>query len=93
MYSNETINGSLLSRDTWALSSSSELVIEPCAAFTHSKALIIQATSPAERRWKHWAKEHSARMYVMDVWTKAEVHALLYAFFATLLIFELKLLY
>ncbi|KAI0682448.1 hypothetical protein BC835DRAFT_1424427 [Cytidiella melzeri] len=63
--------------DVWALSNSDSTTGVPCHAFLHSRAVLIQATSPAEHRWKRWKKVRSARLYVMDVWVLGEVGAVL----------------
>jgi hypothetical protein len=77
-HSTEIRKKMLLSRDTWALSDSSASLIQPCDAFQKSTALLIHTTSPARHRWKTWAKQLNARVYVMDVWKLDEMHAVLY---------------
>jgi hypothetical protein len=67
-----------LPQDAWALSDSSASLTQPCNAFKESKALLIQTASPVSHRWKAWAKDLSARTYVMDVWREDEIYALMY---------------
>jgi hypothetical protein len=67
-----------LPRDAWALSDSSASLTQPCNAFMESEALLIQTTSPASHRWKAWAEDLDANIFVMDVWTQDEIYALLY---------------
>ncbi|OZJ01445.1 hypothetical protein BZG36_05680 [Bifiguratus adelaidae] len=38
----------------------------PCAAFTKSAAMIVQAASPKEQRTKSWHKHHYGQHYVMQ---------------------------
>jgi hypothetical protein len=68
----------LLPRGAWALSDSSASLMWPCDAFQESEALLIQTTSPTSHRWKAWAEDLDADIYVMDVWTQDEIYALLY---------------
>ncbi|RDB29134.1 hypothetical protein Hypma_016026 [Hypsizygus marmoreus] len=65
--------------DAWALSACIDPIdaYKPCEAFLESKAFVVHATSPRSSNWKHWKKQSSARIYVMDVWPKGEMEALL----------------
>ncbi|KAI0692108.1 hypothetical protein BC835DRAFT_1416774 [Cytidiella melzeri] len=64
--------------NVWALSDSTSAYPSPCHAFRASKAVIIQATSPAKHRWNNWKKTRNACIYLMDVWTPGEIGAVLY---------------
>lgn len=64
-----------LPRDTWALVDSTATIYQPCDAFLHSGAFIIQASSEASR-WKEWLKQRRAKLYVMDYNSIDELEAL-----------------
>ncbi|KAI0695710.1 hypothetical protein BC835DRAFT_1519787 [Cytidiella melzeri] len=61
----------------WALSDSTPETVIPCVALRDSRAVLIQATSPAQHRWKEWKKQTCAFLYIMDVWTTDEIRAVL----------------
>ncbi|KAF9236136.1 hypothetical protein BU15DRAFT_50502 [Melanogaster broomeanus] len=60
----------------WALADSNADTIQPADAFRRPKIRTIQAASPDTKRWKEWRKQHKARVYIMDNWTKGELSAL-----------------
>lgn len=65
----------------WALSNSGGSLSGPSVAFEtapQDRVYLIQATSPRVSRWKHWAKERDAELYVMDVWMGSELRNLGY---------------
>lgn len=68
---------SVLLHDTWALSDSNASISSPCPAFLVSGAVVIQATSPHQSRWKTWRKDYKARLFVMDLWSRPEMGALM----------------
>jgi hypothetical protein len=57
--------GSLM-RHVWALTDFNQFIMTPCAAFTKSAAMIVQAASPKEQRTKSWHKYHYGQHYVMQ---------------------------
>jgi hypothetical protein len=62
---------------TWALSDSSDTILQPCDEFLDDPELwVIQASSPKAAQWKRWQKQRSARLYVMDPTSEAELLAL-----------------
>ncbi|KAI9456403.1 hypothetical protein BJY52DRAFT_564652 [Lactarius psammicola] len=65
---------------TRALSDSNNEGKHPCSAFLgaarQKNALIIQATSPSEDRWKNWSKECGAVKFVMNHFSIEEMAAL-----------------
>lgn len=62
----------------WALTNSSESISSVCAAFCLSpEAVVVQVTSPKLNRWKEFAKQQRARVYIMDIWSEHELTALL----------------
>ena len=63
--------------ETWALSDSNATISTPCPAFLGSRAVVIQATSPQQSRWKAWRKNYQAWLFVMDLWSRKEMGALL----------------
>jgi hypothetical protein len=64
----------------WALSDSKAESKTPCFSFQFYSqqdfAYIIQATSPAEQRWKEWRKECRGRIFTMTCFTENEAKAL-----------------
>jgi hypothetical protein len=74
----------------WALSDSSNLhTIEPCRSFqwfsTEERAYIVQATSPAEKRWDRWSKECGAGLFIMEPFSEREAKALTSVIIASIL--------
>ncbi|KAH9074287.1 hypothetical protein EDB83DRAFT_2657196 [Lactarius deliciosus] len=65
---------------TWALSDAGRLDHTPCNAFLYAAgrhtAWVIQTTSPLETKWKQWAKQYTADMFVMNGFSAAEITAL-----------------
>jgi hypothetical protein len=72
-------DGISLPNNAWLLSDSGDRLFTPSVAFSMapSSAKIILASSPASHRWKGWAKQASADLYVMDVWGDIELAAML----------------
>ncbi|KAH9066290.1 hypothetical protein EDB87DRAFT_703940 [Lactarius vividus] len=69
-----------LPKGTWALSDSGHQAKQPCDVFMGAAkryaTWIIQTTSPLEERWRDWAKQLTAVMFVMNRFSAAEITAL-----------------
>lgn len=89
-YSNDEY--SVIPEGAWALSVGRHDNPEPCAAFVKSRALVIQASAPASQRWNNWKREQKAKLYILDLWTKAELGALLYVQFLRIVFLRAPLL-
>jgi hypothetical protein len=74
------MSGEDMPPETWAISDSISGFVSPCFAFLNAckleTAWIIHTTSPLTSNWQRWAKECSARMYWMDVFSLDEMMAL-----------------
>jgi hypothetical protein len=62
----------------WALADSGQMLVEPGSALFRDPVVLVQTTSPAARRWKEWTKQHSANLYLMQLWDPLEIEILLY---------------
>jgi len=80
IYPNELANPYVIPIGAWALSDSSYRAKQPCNTFLDAAkqqfAWIVHTTSPLERRWKEWEKQHSVDMFVMDHFSIGEITAL-----------------
>jgi hypothetical protein len=65
---------------SWALVNSGYRLTAPGPALFSKDTVLVQTTSPAPRRWKEWKKQHSAKIYVMQLWDLEEIEILLYVF-------------
>ncbi|KXS09128.1 hypothetical protein M427DRAFT_141376 [Gonapodya prolifera JEL478] len=58
----------------WALADSNQGVQPPCEAFVQqTAAIVIQATSPKEVRYKEWLKQRKGKVYWMNPWDWPEM--------------------
>jgi hypothetical protein len=65
---------------SWALVNSGYRLMAPGPALFGKDIVLVQTTSPVPRRWKEWKKQHSAHLYVMQIWDTEEIEILLYVF-------------
>jgi hypothetical protein len=64
--------------ECWAFTNSSNTISSVCSAFFLSpEAPVVQVTPPQSTRWKEFAKQQEAELFVMDIWSVEELTALL----------------
>jgi hypothetical protein len=80
----------------WVLSDSRPESKTPCQSLQYFSqrdlAYIIQATSPAEERWKEWTKECRGMLFAMKYFSEREAKALRSVIIASILLILFDLL-